>query len=129
MPTNTVCNKTFGYIVAIQSFQHGGAARMAGYFCKAACLLDAGGLLFVRVNSANTKVVHAHRITESDGDGFTAVYGEGPKRGLPIRFLSRAGLERVVRLSGLCMVCEPKSVSVARDYGSWSQWEMIAQRQ
>ena len=120
----------FGYIISIQSFQHGGAARVAKYFCKAASMLDADGILFVRINAADTEVARAHHATERDADGFTVVYGEGPKRGLAIRFLSRTGLERLVYGAGLRMARDPKMVTAARadGRGSWSQWEMVAIR-
>lgn len=119
----------FGYIVAIQSFQHGDAVRTARYFRKAAAMLDAGGLLFVRVNSADTKVAHAHRVTEMGDCGFTAVYDEGPKMGLSVRFLTRAGLERVAGRD-FVMAREPRLVEAKRGggRGSWFQWEMVAER-
>ena len=119
----------FGYIAAIQSFQHGDAARTERYFRKAAAMLYAGGLLFVRVNSADTNVRHAHRITEMDDCGFTAVYDEGPKRGLSVRFLTRAGLERVTGRD-FVMAREPRLVETGRGggRGSWFQWEMVAER-
>ena len=43
--------RRFGYVIAIQVFQHGDAAEVAGYFAKVASMLDPGGLLFLRVNS------------------------------------------------------------------------------
>ena len=119
----------FGYIVAIQSFQHGDAARTVRYFRKAAAMLDAGGLLFVRVNSADTEVAHTHHITEKDDYGFTVMYDKGPKTGLPVRFFTRAGLEHVAGRDFL-MEREPRLIEIKRGNarGSWFQWEMVAER-
>ena len=121
----------FGYIVAIQSFQHGDAARTMAYFRKAADMLDAGGLLFVRVNAADTDIGHPHTITESASGGFTVLYEDGPKRGLLIHFFSQEGLEVAVASSGLRMRRPPKKVTTKRagERGSWSQWEMVAERE
>jgi len=125
-------NGMFGYIVAIQSFQHGDAARTAEYFRRAAAMLDAGGLLFVRVNAADTDVGHPHRITERSGGGFTVLYEGGPKSGLHVHFFSRGELEAAVTGSGLRMTRPPRMVTTKRPGGapgSWSQWEMVAARE
>ena len=118
----------FGFIVAIQSFQHGDASRAAGYFRKAASMLEAGGLLFVRVNDADTDIVHPHRVTEGADGGFTVLYEDGPKRGLHIHFFSLYELEAAVAGSGMHMMRPPRKVTVRRGVGrgSWSQWEMVA---
>ena len=47
----------FGYVIAIQVFQHGVAADIAGYFEKVTAVLAPGGLLILRVNSASTDVL------------------------------------------------------------------------
>lgn len=117
----------YGYILAIQSFQHGDAVRVNRYFHKAASMLADGGLLFVRVNATDTDVAHTHHVVEYSSDGFTVLYEEGPKSGLCIRFLSLEGLEAVVFDSGLSMKHTPKKKTTARPGGgSWSQWEMVA---
>ena len=121
----------FGYMIAIQSFQHGDTARVMDYFRKAAGMLERGGLLFVRVNAADTSVEHAHRVTERTNGGFTVLYEDGPKNGLHIHFFSREELEAVVADSGLRIVRPPKMVTTQRSNGrgQWSQWEIIAGRE
>ena len=118
----------YGYIVAIQSFQHGDAVRTSEYFRKAGGMLADGGLLFVRVNAADTDICRAHRVVESSGGGFTVLYEDGPKSGLHIRFFSRDGLEAAVVGSGMRMKRTPKKITARRPDGggSWSQWEMVA---
>lgn len=118
----------FGYIITIQSFQHGDASRVSGYFRKAASMLAGGGLLFVRVNAADTDVGHTHHTVERSNGGFTVMYEDGPKRGLRVHFFSREELEAAVTGSGLRMKYPPKKVTTRRPggRGSWSQWEMVA---
>lgn len=118
----------FGYVVAIQSFQHGDRRRTRRYFRRAAAMLEPRGLLFVRVNATGTDIRHAHRVVEASADGFTILYDDGPKRGLPIRFTSRSGLSKIVRECGLATVRDAVKVSTRRPdgRGSWSQWEMVA---
>ncbi len=120
----------FGYVVAIQSFQHGDASRVSAYFRKAAEMLERGGLLFVRVNAADTCVGYAHRVTERTNGGFTILYEDGPKSGLYIHFFSRKELESVVTDSGLRIMYPPKMVTIQRSNGrgQWSQWEIVAER-
>lgn len=121
------CHGRFGFIIAIQSFQHGDASRVSEYFRKAAGMLADGGLLFVRVNAADTDIGHAHRVVEAADGGFTVLYEDGPKRGLNIHFFSREELEAAMAGSGLQMRRPPKKVTVRRSSGrgSWSQWEMV----
>ena len=62
----------FGYIIAIQSFQHGHKSRVKCYFSRAARMLKNNGLLFVRVNASDTDIYHSHEIIEkADDGGFT----------------------------------------------------------
>jgi cyclopropane fatty-acyl-phospholipid synthase-like methyltransferase len=42
----------FDYLVAIQVFQHGAQPDTESYFARTAAVLKAGGLFFLRVNSA-----------------------------------------------------------------------------
>lgn len=118
----------FGYIVSIQSFQHGAQSVSERYFRRAGAMLAPGGLLFVRVNGASTEIAHPHDILEESDAGFTALYLAGPKRGLHVRFFTKVGLERVVAESGLLMASGPSSVAARRTGrdGSWVQWEMVA---
>lgn len=119
----------FGYVIAIQSFQHGDASRVRAYFRKAAEMLERGGLLFVRVNATDTCVGYTHRVTERANGGFTILYEDGPKSGLYIHF-SREELEAVIVDSGLHIMYPPKMVTIQRSNGRgrWSQWEIVAER-
>lgn len=118
----------FGYIISIQSFQHGNKSVTDDYFHRAAGMLEHNGLLFVRVNASDTDVLYNHSIVEKTNGGFTVLYNDGPKTGLQIHFFSKDELEEVVRDSGLRMLQPPKKVVIERTKkrGSWSQWEMVA---
>ena len=122
---------TFDYIIAIQSFQHGDYVRVARYFQRASEMLNAGGLLFVRVNAVGTDVIHPHHTLERRNDGFTVRYESGPKKGLCIHFFSSNELEDIIIECGLDIKQHPKKVVTQRPdgNGSWSQWEMIAGRE
>jgi SAM-dependent methyltransferase len=121
----------FGYLIAIQVFQHGGDATVSGYFDKVRGLLRRGGLFFLRVNSTSTDVYHRHTVVEENRfGGFTVRYDDGPKRGLLVHFASRAELlERTIGTFRL--VREPRE-DVARRVspktGSWAQWEIVWQK-
>ena len=52
----------FGYVISIQSFQHGIATHVAQYFQRAARMLIPCRLLFIRVNSSNTEVQQPHQV-------------------------------------------------------------------
>ena len=118
----------FGYVVAIQSFQHGNKAVTSSYFEKAVDTLVPNGLLFVRVNAVGTDILYAHTITEESEDGFTALYHDGPKKGLHIRFFSENGLNRVLNSVGLRTLRTPEKLVTRRNVkdGSWVQWEVVA---
>ncbi len=124
--------RAFDYVIAIQVFQHGTAAGVYGHFERASALLRPGGLLFLRVNSRSTDVWHRHDVVEEDAlGGFTVRYGEGPKKGLCIHFFSREGLEERLRRAGLAPVSGPREVTEPRApprSGSWSQWEVVAEK-
>ena len=82
--------RRFGYVIAIQVFQHGSAADVARYFAKVASMLAPGGLLFLRVNSASTEIDHPHTVIEQNElGGMTVRFEAGPKRGLPVHFYTR----------------------------------------
>ena len=121
----------FDYLVAIQVFQHGAHAEAAAYFAKAAAVLRAGGLFFLRVNSASTEVYFRHTVVdENDVGGMTIRYDEGPKRGLLVHFYSR---EELLDLAGsrFNLLLGPREETIARaapKTGSWSQWEAIWQK-
>src|SRR5215470_13267928 len=72
----------FDYVIAIQVFQHGNDADVRAYLENVTALLRPGGLLFIRVNSINTEIYHAHTVVERNAwGGFTVRYEEGPKSG------------------------------------------------
>lgn len=118
----------FGYVVAIQSFQHGNKAVASSYFEKAVDMLVPNGLLFLRVNAADTDILYAHTITEESEDGFTALYHDGPKNGLHIRFFSEKGLNHILNRVGLRILRAPEKLVTRRSVkdGSWVQWEVVA---
>ena len=124
--------RRFQYIVSIQSFQHGNAARTGMYFAKASELLERGGLLFLRVNASNTTVYHGHEVIENDCTGsFTVNYDKGPKKGLDVRFFSKKDLLGLVRRNGMSAVGNARNLVTQRQMtgtGSWSQWEMTARK-
>src|SRR5262249_42274189 len=120
--------RPFGYLIAIQVFQHGAGDDARAYFNKVAELLRPGGLFFLRVNSASTQIYHAHSVTELSPTGsFTVRYDAGSKKGLLVHFYSRAELQALAA-KALCPVGEPREAVIPRSLpqiGSWAQWEMI----
>ena len=119
------------YLVAIQVFQHGAQPEVAGYFAKTAAMLKAGGLFFLRVNSASTEVYFRHTIVDENiVGGLTIRYDEGPKRGLCVHFYSREELLELAR-GRFRLLAGPREDVIARaapKTGSWSQWETIWQK-
>ena len=123
--------RAYGYLVAIQVFQHGTAADAARWFRGAASLLAPGGLLFVRVNSASTDIYHRHtRLETTASGGITIRYDDGPKLGMAVHFYSRAELDALT-CDDFLPVDEPIEVFVRRaapKTGSWAQWEGVWQK-
>ena len=123
--------RRFGFVIAIQVFQHGVAADVAGYFSRVRSLLSPGGLFFLRVNSASTRPRWAHTVIERNGHGgFTVLYDAGPKQGLPVHFYARDELLALTR-DGFALVAGPRedvSVRTPPEAGSWVQWEAIWKR-
>lgn len=121
----------FSYVIAMQVFQHGVAADVAGYFAGVGSLLSPGGLFFLRVNAASTQVRRPHTVIErNDLSGFTICYKSGPKQGLPIHFFSRDELHALTR-DDFALVAEPRedvTVRTAPETGHWVQWETIWKR-
>ena len=121
----------FDYLVAIQVFQHGAQADAAAYFARTAAALRAGGLFFLRVNSASTDMHLRHTVVDrNDVGGFTIRYDEGPKSGLCVHFYSR---EELLGLAGgrFRLLAGPREDVTARTppkTGSWSQWEAVWQK-
>ena len=124
-------DQPFGYIVAIQVFQHGTFSDAETYFRKTTDLLMSGGLLFVRVNSIATQIYQAHTVIESTPLGGTTIrYEEGPKRGLLIHFYS---LDELTALSHTTLrpIIAPQERLIKRaapKTGHWAQWEAIWQK-
>ena len=121
----------FGYVIAIQVFQHGMVGDAAANFRKVSNLLRSGGLFFLRVNSAGTQVYYAHRTIErTEAGGFTVRYLQGPKRDLPVHFFSLRELELLTQDS-FCLVDDIREEVIRRtppQTGSWAQWEMVCER-
>ena len=122
----------FDYIVAIQVFQHGTESEVSKHFDRVSCLLKAGGLLFLRVNSASTEICLRHTVVEKNmHGGLTVRYDEGSKRGLDIHFFSQAELEAHLLRRGFRIVSGPSEDSVLRappKTGTWSQWEIVSEK-
>jgi hypothetical protein len=121
----------FAYLIAIQVFQHGDGATLSAAFAQAAALLQAGGLLFVRMNSVATQIYYRHTVVERDRlGGLTIRYDDGPKTGLLIHFASREDL--LARAGSVFeVVREPREVVMTRSApgtGTWAQWEAVWRR-
>jgi len=124
-------DRRFGYVVAIQVFQHGDGTAVRAYFERVTELLGPGGLLFLRVNSVSTQIYHAHTVVEhTEAGGLTIRYDEGPKRGLLVHFYSQRELERLAD-GVFTPIDEPREDIIWRSppkRGFWAQWEMIWER-
>ena len=118
----------FGYLVAIQVFQHGNDEDASRYFGKTAEILRPGGLFFLRVNSSATEIHRRHTMLERNAfGGFTIQYDEGPKRGLAVHFYSAAELaERTKDAFERIMALRQDVIRRAPpETGTWAQWEAI----
>lgn len=126
-----VSRRRFSYVIAVQVFQHGVAADVAGYFSRVGSLLAPGGLFFLRVNAASTQVRRLHTVIErNDLGGFTIRYESGPKQGLPVHFFARDELHALTR-DDFALVAGPREDVTARtppDTGHWVQWEATWKR-
>jgi SAM-dependent methyltransferase len=122
----------FDYLLAIQVFQHGVQADTEAYFAKTAAALKAGGLFFLRVNSSATQIFFRHTVVDqNEFGGLTVRYDEGPKNGLCVHFYSREELLERAR-DRFRLLAGPREDVTARippKTGSWSQWEVVWQRQ
>src|SRR2546427_378736 len=121
----------FDYLVAIQVFQHGVQADAESYFARTAAMLKAGGLFFLRVNSASTEMHLRHTIIDrNDFGGLTVRYDEGPKRGLCVHFYASEELLELAR-DRFSLLAGPREDVTERTppkTGRWSQWEVVWQR-
>ena len=123
--------RRFGYVIALQVFQHGAAADVAEYFAGVRSLIAPGGLFFLRVNAASTDVRWAHSVIErNEHGGFTVRYEAGPKRGLPVHFYARDELLGLTR-EDFGLVAGPRedvAVRAPPQTGRLVQWEAIWRR-
>lgn len=120
--------RRFALVVAIQVFQHGDRARAHSHIRSAQERLTPGGLFCVRVNAVGTDVAPRHEITERHRDGgFTVLYLEGPKQGLPIHFFSAGELNGLfaVGYEPVLPLRRHETSRTPPDTGQWSQWEAI----
>ena len=119
-------NGIYDYIVSIQSFQHGDKIITDQYFAKCCKLLKTGGVLHLRVNSSLTNILYRHEKIEKSTGAFTAVYLDGPKANMNIRFYSLKYLRRVLNKNGFKIINYRREIIPRRDNTSWSQWEINA---
>ena len=126
-----VSQRRFGYLIALQVFQHGVAADVARYFSGVRSLLSPGGLFFLRVNATSTQITLPHTVIErNDHGGFTILYDAGPKKGLSVHFYSRDELLALTR-DDFAVVAGPREGVTARTppgTGHWVQWEATWKR-
>ena len=118
----------FGYLIAIQVFQHGNDEDASRYFRKTAEILRPGGFFFLRVNSSATEIHRRHTVLERNPlGGFTIQYDEGPKRGLAVHFYSAAELAERTK-DAFEPIMAPRQDVIRRappETGTWAQWEAI----
>ena len=123
--------RRFGYVIAIQVFQHGVATDVAECFAKVSSVLAPGGLFFLRVNSASTQIYNPHTVIErNDLGGVTVRYVAGPKQGLPVHFFTRDELLELTA-DAFDVVDAPREEITRRsppETGCWVQWEGIWRR-
>ena len=123
--------KRFGYLIAIQVFQHGTEGDAGQYFTNVAAVLRDEGFFFLRVNSCSTEMFHRHTLIErNEHGGFTIRYEDGPKRGLPVHFYARDEL-LAKGARDFELVSGPREDVTKRappKTGSWAQWEVVWRR-
>jgi SAM-dependent methyltransferase len=121
----------FDFVVSIQVFQHGDWTTATRHFEEVKRVLRPGGLFFLRVNSASTRVDIAHSVVDARCDGGRTVrYEAGSKEGLRVNFFSKTELLALVA-PGLALVRPPREVATQRKSprtGEWVQWEAICKR-
>ena len=121
----------YGYVIAIQVFQHGFSADVARYFANVRSMLSPGGLFFLRVNSSSTQIHRPHTIDEQDQfGGKTVIYEAGSKKCVPVHFYSRDEILKLTRY-GFEAVDELREHFTRRtppERGFWAQWEGIWKR-
>ena len=120
--------RRFGYIIAIQVFQHGFGADVARYFANVSSMLSPGGLFFLRVNAASTQIMQPHTIVEQNPfGGMTILYEAGPKQGLPVHFYTRDELVNLTRdhFDVVEELHEDITLRTPPEAGYWVQWEGI----
>ena len=121
----------YGLVVGIQVFQHGDREQAHRHITRASALVEAQGLLAMRVNATDTQLEFEHEVIERSADGsFTIRYLEGPKRGLLIHFFAQ---DELCELMGAAFDAElplrlDRTDRAAPAPGHWSQWEAIWRR-
>lgn len=121
----------FGYMIAIQVFQHGFGADVARYFANVISMLSPGGLFFLRVNAASTQIHKPHTIIERNAfGGMTILYEAGHKQGLPVHFYTRDELVSITRdhFGVVEELREDVTLRIPPEAGYWVQWEGIWRR-
>lgn len=120
----------YAYVVAIQSLMHGTLGDARRRFAKADSLLAAGGLLFLRINTAASEVTHAHEtLEESPLGGRTVRYLGGERDGLVIHFFTETEISSL--LPGYSRVGQTTTHVVPRtppEAGQWTQLEAVLQK-
>lgn len=120
----------YAYVVAIQSLMHGTMAEARRRFAKVDSLLAAGGLLFLRINTAASEVTRAHEtLEETPLGGRTVRYLGGERDGLVIHFFTEAEIRSL--LPGYSPVGRPTTHAVPRtppETGQWTQLEAVLQK-
>jgi SAM-dependent methyltransferase len=117
----------FPLVIGIQVFQHGTRSQAHAHLSAAAARVAPGGLLCVRVNAADSDLVHEHDRYEEAADGsFTVRYRSGHKAGLDVHFFAEPELRALA--GDFAEVLPLRLHSTAHtppERGQWSQWEAI----
>jgi 2-polyprenyl-3-methyl-5-hydroxy-6-metoxy-1,4-benzoquinol methylase len=121
--------KGLDYLVSLQVFQHGETRIIEDYFEASHEALRRNGLLFLRVNSVSTEILHKHTVTAMNPEGGQTVrYLEGPKQGMDIHFYSEAELAQIAEDNNFAIKLPLTEVVMQRPNagdGHWTQWETV----
>ncbi len=121
--------RPYDYLISIQVFQHGNLDTAKRYIEKSHALLKKDGLLFLRVNSASTKIFYGHKTIGGDM-GRTILYTQGPKDGLVVHFFTKEGILELLgpyfELQG--QISERKMRRAPPKSGFWAQLELVLRR-
>ncbi|WP_083989028.1 class I SAM-dependent methyltransferase [Devosia geojensis] len=123
--------RTYALVIGIQVFQHGNQAVAHAHIRTALERVALGGLFCMRVNAAGTDLPFAHEVTEhSPGGGFTALYLDGPKRGLEVHFFGASEIADLLHpwFDPILPLRVQQTWRKPPGQGQWSQWEGIWRR-